>query len=55
MGEIDCHAILKRALSADEAGDDDQALDLYTKFVEMTLKVENPVSHLSFSLRSSFP
>lgn len=38
----ECQNVLKTALSADEQGDSEMALDLYTQFVELTLKVENP-------------
>lgn len=40
LGE--CHDVLKSALSADEEGRVEVALDLYTKFVELSLKVSNP-------------
>lgn len=39
----ECQSVLRTALSADEQGDEEMALDLYTQFVELTLKVENPM------------
>lgn len=38
----DCQEVLKSALSADEKGQSELALDLYTQFVELSLKVTNP-------------
>lgn len=40
MGE--CQGVLEAALSADELGQKEVALDLYTQFVEMTLSVTSP-------------
>lgn len=46
MGESErCQLILKRALSADESNDRETALELYTKFVEMTLSVETSATN----------
>lgn len=40
----DCQDVLRSALSADERGESALALDLYTQFVEMTLKVTSPTN-----------
>ncbi|XP_055694259.1 calpain-7-like [Lutzomyia longipalpis] len=44
MSESECHDVLKKALDADEAGNTDLAMEFYTKFVELTLKIENTAS-----------
>lgn len=36
------HEILSKALDADESGDKEQAVDLYTQAVELILKISDP-------------
>ncbi|GAB0097193.1 calpain-7 [Sergentomyia squamirostris] len=44
MSESECHEVLRKALDADESGDGEAALEFYTKFVELTLRIDNSTS-----------
>lgn len=42
MSEREIHEILSKALDADENGDKDEAVEFYTKTVELILKLKDP-------------